>query len=420
MPGRHVVIIGGGLSGLTAAIRLTEAGARVSLLEAAPQLGGRTRSYLEPASGELTDNGPHLLIGAYNSTRRLLSDCGAAGNVTWQPSLTLPLWDERRGHFRLQPSRLLPLLLALPIAITHLPGHSLKSAGSLFAMALHPPTRQTVAAWLAGLHIPASLQRDLLEPLCLGAMNEAIETADARSFARVLKESFAGHQSARLGWFNKPLSEALIAPLEHRARQSGVDIRLRSRVASLKSEAGRPILTFRDGTTLRADSVVLAIPAHARDLLLGIRHAGETRPITNIHLWFDDTNLSLPAPFVGGIGTLGQWFFDIRQQIPSANPGHFCAVISAHDGDHPDLVGQVAKELAMIGRWPAHASPRHHRIITEQRATARVASSLQPANLPKGVIDACEAPRSGDLPATIETAIQRGEAAAKNCLLSSA
>ncbi|NOR72703.1 MAG: FAD-dependent oxidoreductase, partial [Mariprofundaceae bacterium] len=108
-----IAIIGGGLCGLTSAIRLTEKGHDVHLYEAAPALGGRTRSFYDTTVDEWVDNGPHLLIGAYKATRELLESVGAGGNITWQRSLKLSLWDEQRGHFSLAPSPYLPFPLAL-------------------------------------------------------------------------------------------------------------------------------------------------------------------------------------------------------------------------------------------------------------------------------------------------------------------
>ncbi|MDQ6955890.1 MAG: FAD-dependent oxidoreductase, partial [Mariprofundaceae bacterium] len=72
MKNANIAIIGGGLTGLTAAIRAAEQGHNVNLYEAAPQLGGRTQSFFHKPTQTWVDNGPHLLIGVYKRTIQLL------------------------------------------------------------------------------------------------------------------------------------------------------------------------------------------------------------------------------------------------------------------------------------------------------------------------------------------------------------
>ena len=75
-------------------------------------------------------------------------------------------------------------------------------------------------------------------------------------------------------------------------------------------------------------NVVIALPAYARNRLLGIDEAVETSPITNVHLWFEG-DIPLPDSLVGGIGTRGQWYFNISSQMQRDGAQHICAVISA-------------------------------------------------------------------------------------------
>ena len=414
-----IAVIGGGLCGLTAAIRLAEQGAEVALFEAAPELGGRTRSFYEPTIDAVCDNGPHLLAGAYRNTRKLLEDCAASEHIHWQDSLELPLWDEKRGFFTFRPTTWLPMPVALMHAVMKLPGHGLDSALAMLRLGrdLHADglnDAQTVHDWLARLRIPAGFKCDLLEPLCLGAMNEAPDTALAASFRCVLRESFASHENARLGWFRKPISQALIDPLASRARQLGVTIHKRRRIRSLTSLNNAIQLDGQD-----YDSAILAMPVLAASRLLGQPIDCETRSITNLHLWFDE-DIRLPAAMVGGIGTHGHWFFDISAQMQhqAAKYRHICIVISADEAEtaHPTLVSQLVAELQAISAHPSPLSPAHSRIVREKRATTLVRPGSEKPVLPPGIIDACERPRPGDLPATIEAAVLRGEAAAKTYL----
>ncbi|MDQ7010441.1 MAG: FAD-dependent oxidoreductase, partial [Mariprofundaceae bacterium] len=387
-----IAVIGGGLTGLTCAIRLAKQGHAVHLFEAAPQLGGRTRSFHETKMRQWVDNGPHLLSGAYRHTQHWLAEMQAE-HVHWQPALSLTLWEAGRRLFRFAPSPQLPLPLAMAWALTTMPGHGLQSALGLMKMARGLrggiEALSTAAAWMDDCDLPQALRRDLLTPLCLGIMNESPESANARSFARTLRESFASHSTARLGWFTRPLSEALIRPLEELARRSGVQISTGQRIRRLHDTAAGVELHANASACHRFQAAVLAIPPHAAAHLLDIPCRVETRPITNVHLWFED-DPGLPDVFVGGIDTTGQWFFDVSRQMQSTTPTrHICAVISA-DERRPvpsQLILKVCAELQGItGR---HASPLHARIVREQRATVLVRPTHAPATVSDHIINAC-------------------------------
>ncbi|MDT8375857.1 MAG: FAD-dependent oxidoreductase [Mariprofundaceae bacterium] len=409
-----VAIIGGGLCGLTSAIRLAEKGHHIHLYEAAPAPGGRTRSFYDPTVNERVDNGPHLLIGAYLATRKLLESVGAGGNITWQQSLQLSLWDEQRGHFCLRPTPYLPFPLALMAALYRLPGHGTGSLLSLLRInrSMKSSSTASVKAWMEAEQVSPALQRDLIEPLCLGAMNEPMQSADRSSFASVLHEAFASHDHARLGWFNKPLSEAVIEPLRQRLESLGGSIFTGTTIRAIKQADDACLLHTGRDESGPYRNVVIALPAYARNRLLGVNEHIETHPITNVHLWFEN-RVPLPGSLIGGIGTRGQWYFDISTQMQSSGSHHICAVISAEKaGNREVLVQNICAELARLsGTGALH--PLHSRIITEKHATVLVSAGHRRADSGM-IIDASEAPLPGDFPATIEAAVLRGEAVAKS------
>jgi len=407
---KRIAILGGGLCGLTCAIRLSEHDVDIDLFEAAPALGGRTRSFFDAHVHQWVDNGPHLLVGAYRHTQRLLKEAGADQYIHWQPSLELPLWDARRGHFKLTPPSHLPLALAMPWACLRLPGHRLDSAIALLrvSMANRTPVAEhtTVHAWLQQIDVPQALIRDLLEPLCLGSMNESMQSANARSFSRVLREAFDSHASARLGWFTQPLSKTLIKPLVRLAESRGVRIHTTARIRTLDA-------------CKTCDAVVIALPSRARNRLMNIHESMETRCITNIHLWLEDM-AALPAPLVGSIGRNSQWFFDVSQQMPDQITSpyrHICTVISADplDTSKAQRVSEACHHLQDIMGQTETIKLAHTRVVREIHATTQIRPRTSKTYMPEHIIDASEAPLPGDFPATIEAAVMRGEQAAKHC-----
>src|SRR5438105_9079243 len=80
MPSRSVIVIGGGLAGLSSAVALAEAGFRVRLFEQRPYLGGRATSYVLP-NGEHVDNCQHVTLGCCTNLADFYRRVGAAGKI---------------------------------------------------------------------------------------------------------------------------------------------------------------------------------------------------------------------------------------------------------------------------------------------------------------------------------------------------
>ena len=105
-----VVVVGAGFAGLSAAALLSEAGRRVLVLDARPQLGGRATAFIDRHTGELVDNGQHVLFGCYHETFDFLRRVGAEDNVLVQSSMTIPYLDARGRRSELRCPRLPPPL----------------------------------------------------------------------------------------------------------------------------------------------------------------------------------------------------------------------------------------------------------------------------------------------------------------------
>ena len=195
------VVIGGGFAGLSAAAMLAERGREVLLLEARGRLGGRATAFADRETGELVDNGQHVLFGCYRETFAFLHRIGAAANVRVQDALQLPFIaaDGRRSTLTCPPWPA-PLHLAAGV----LRWRALPLADRLSALRLAPLIRRarsghrapvdpnlTVLDWLRAHGQTDALIASLWEPLAVAALNQPIASAAAEPFVRVLTEMFA-------------------------------------------------------------------------------------------------------------------------------------------------------------------------------------------------------------------------------------
>ena len=98
-----VIVIGGGLAGITAAIALAEAGHAVTLLEARPRLGGATASFTR---GDLVvDTGQHVFLRCCTAYRGLLARLGMTGAASLQDRFDVAVLSPH-GRARLRRSGL--------------------------------------------------------------------------------------------------------------------------------------------------------------------------------------------------------------------------------------------------------------------------------------------------------------------------
>src|SRR5438067_2184066 len=294
---KHVVVVGGGFAGLSAATRLVEAGARVTLLEKRGQLGGRAYSVVDEASGDVVDNGQHLFMGCYRATRAFLERIGTADKLRWQQRLELAMVDAATG----KRSRLVTGAFGLP----SLPWRD-RLALVKVAAAIRLPSRllppatdwETIDGWLDRLGQSASARRAFFHPLALAALNDDPRTASAKIFEAVLREAFVGGD-ARLGVAGVGLSDVYVDDARAWLQARSATVRLTAGVERVLVERGVARgVALRGGETIAADAVIAACPPPALVALVDAEwREGETwwaglekltsSPIVSLHLWLD-------------------------------------------------------------------------------------------------------------------------------------
>jgi len=252
------IVVGAGFAGLSAAVRLTREGARVLVLEARGRLGGRATAFADRETGEVVDNGQHVLLGCYRDTWAFLHDIGAEDNVRIQPQLAVTMVDLEGRKTRLDCSGM-PAPLHLIAGLFDWPALSWSDRwGALgMASAIRAARREaegdhrkraaspgeTVEAFLIRNGQTPRLREMLWDPLALAALNQQPSVAAAPPFARVLGEMFGGDpRGAAIALPTRPLDAMYAAPardyIEAREGQvrTGVPARIIWRITLCESQ----------------------------------------------------------------------------------------------------------------------------------------------------------------------------------------
>ena len=437
-----VLIIGGGFAGLAAGAALAEAGKRVCLLEQKQHLGGRARSFRDPTTGSVVDNGQHLFMGCYHATIQFFETIGTLDRLDFQPRLEVPFLDRDGRLTRLDcpdlpsPWHLLAGVLRSgsfsfrqKLEVLRL-GKGLRNTGGKSAAA----AGENVTAWLSRRGQSESLQHNFWDLLCIAAMNEDPRIASARLFERVLRLAlFSSPADSRLGIANVGLSECYtLAAAAYIEARGGRVLTGRSVKQLLIADGACRGVDLGDGEKMEHIPVISSVPWQQfaailpGDLLraepffagaLALRPA----PIISINLWFDAPITDLQ--FVGLRGTTVQWLFDKSRILHAGD--HYASLVLSGAHEHvsrtkEELLAIALRELGEVLPAVRRARLLHSLVIKERFATfspSPEAEHLRPsARTPiRGLFLAGDWTATG-LPATIEGAVQSGYTAAKELM----
>ncbi|GGF37030.1 amine oxidase [Aliidongia dinghuensis] len=405
-------VIGAGLAGLSAALRLTEAGHRVVIYEAGPQAGGRCRSYFDEPLGCRIDNGNHLLMSGNDAALSYLKLIGAEDTLEGPASGRYPFFDRGTGErWNLAPNRgKLPWWVLVPGR--RVPGS--RAGDYLAALRFRKCGPDATVADLVGQD--TRLYRRFWEPLAVAALNTEAKTAAAHLLWPVLEETFArGADFSRPLVARDGLSESFVDPALAWLEQRGATLRLSTRVRKIGFHGDR-VVSLDLGSDFvgldQGDNLVVAVPpAVATGLVPHLVTPTEFRPIVNAHFRLDERDAVPGVEILGVIGGTAEWIFR-RGPLASVTISAASHVVDEDaDALAPRIWADVAAGLA-LGERPMPA----WRIVKEKRATFAETPD-QVKRRPEAKTFWRNLALAGDwtdtgLPATIEGAIRSGEKAA--------
>ena len=424
-----IAIIGAGWAGMAAAVRVTELGHSTTIFEAAKTLGGRARA-LEatlPDGQKVTlDNGQHILIGAYSETLRLMRQVGVDIDSAL---LRLPLvlqFPDGTG-LRLPPW---PAPLNAVAGIASARGWTWADKASLFRAAIgwriksfKCDEHDSVATLCSS--ISPRVMQELIEPLCVSALNTPADRASGRVFLRVLRDSLFGQAgSSDLLLPNTDLTALFPRAACHWVAQRGGQLKLGVRVDQLKPIDGGWHVAGPQLNPEKFDRVIVATSAsNALSLLqqipeavpwMAVTQGLQFESITTVYAWGEGVTLAQPMLALrsnsgshSGTDSPAQFVFD-RGQL-GGPAGLLAFVVSASTGERESLQTQVlAQAQQQLG-----LSLQAVQSVVEKRATFACTPALHrpPRRIARGVL-VCGDYVDGPYPATLEGAVRSGLAVA--------
>jgi squalene-associated FAD-dependent desaturase len=434
----HVVVVGGGLAGLSAALECADGGVRVTLLERRQRLGGLTWSFAH--HGLNVDNGQHVFLRCCRTYLSFLERIGARDDVTVQERLDIPVVAPGAGPAPPTVGRLRRSALPAPLQLAgsllrypHLPitqrlrlGRALRA---LRQLRLDDPALDdvTFGDWLRAHGQSEAAVATVWDLITVPTLNLPAAQASLAPAAMVFKTGLLEDATAAdIGWSRIPLGVLHGERSSAALARAGVAVRLGTRIQTVRPDPLGGFLV--DG--LQADAVVVALPhEEAAEVLPGGAVAHQSRlaelgasAIVDVHLVYDRPVTTWPL--MAAVHSPVQWVFD-RTASAGLDAGQYLAVsISASDDlltERPEaLARRVGAEVTRL--LPAADGARivDSLVTKERRATFRAVpgtAALRPVartSLP-GLTVAGAWTNTG-WPATMEGAVQSGRAAARDAL----
>ncbi len=437
----RVVVLGGGISGISAALRLLEWGYPVTLVEARNFLGGRAFSYSGGWKGEQVDNGQHVIVGCCREFLDFIRRLDVEGRWHLQRRLHLPVMDKGgktgflRTAFLPAPFHLLPSFLTYP----HLGmGDKLRVLQTLVKAKMTDRSRpeleeMTFLDWLRRQKQSPQAVQNFWDLLVKPTLNDGIHEVSAAMGLMIVQDGMlGGFRDANLGYPRCGLSPAIGEPAHTRLAALGCRILFSSPVKTMEGDnGGIAQVRLASGETISGGVFISALPPDALlrilppSLALDPFFAGlagiETSPIVNIHLWYDRPVME--EDFCALVDSPLQWVFNQTRNHDTnavADSHHVCVSVSAAweyiEQPREQLAETFAREMAGVFPAAGQAKILQTRVVKQRNATFRCrpgVNRLRPGAVTPvpNLFLAGEWTATG-WPSTMEGAVRSGYAAA--------
>jgi zeta-carotene desaturase len=355
---KSVIIVGGGVAGMSAACGLADSGLKVTLVERRSYLGGRASSYHHPGVDEVIDNCQHVLFGCCTNLIGFYTRIGVEKKIHWTSTMTMIEPGGQRSV--LGPSWLPAPLHGLPSllrakALTREDKKALMRAFRAFMRPVAPESTETLGTWLRRNGQTQGAIDRFWRLVIASALNADVDEIALPYAAKVIRELFlnSAHAGA-MGMSSVPLSE-LYAGADKFLRERGGEVVFNAGVerAEWDEETSLWTLPTRAGA-LVADYLVLALPFEAMAKLLPQMPAAagvealakqidrqEHGPICSVHLWFDREITELEHAVL--LDREIHWMYNKSRLWPSRNA----------KGSYIELVVSASHKFAALSREEA-------------------------------------------------------------------
>ena len=432
---KEILIIGGGVAGLSAAIHAIQHGYRPIILEKNRYFGGRVRSFYADDLQQTIDNGQHVLSAAYKETIALLKITGALSKINFQKNFNTHFIKDVGQRFNFRTLALpTPFHFIIPIILnnkfTQISFFDyLKFLRKNVGIKEDDLQKMTVTEWLTHCNQDSTILDILWKPLTLAILNTPIEQASAYLLKKAIQNSFFhSRKNARLGIPGDWLGNMFAQPAQKYILANGGSLYPSTMVTKLIAADGHIEAIVTKKQQFDTPHVICTLPPYSLFSILKESRIAQLQSLANTINKFDyntiiTINIFLKKPInsifpIAPIFSPIQWIFPHPDNATSSDKYGYALVISAAkkwvNKSHDEIIAMVKSELLhLLGIDLNHSHALlQYKIIKEKRATiAQTPDSLPLRSSTQTQLENLFL--AGDwinteLPATIESAVLSG------------